>query len=146
MAKFYITTPLYYVNAAPHIGHSYTNIAADTLARFHRERGDDVYFLTGTDEHGQKIAKSASQAGMKELEFADRMVSVFAGLWETLEISYDDFIRTTEKRHREAVRRVLEILYKANDIYPAVYEGWYCTPCETFWTELQVTEGLCPDC
>jgi methionyl-tRNA synthetase len=146
VSKFYITTPLYYVNAAPHIGHSYTNIAADTLARFYRERGSDVYFLTGTDEHGQKIAKSASQAGLKELEFADRMVSVFAGLWKTLEISYDDFIRTTEKRHRETVRNVLEILYKANDIYPAVYEGWYCTPCETFWTELQVSEGLCPDC
>ena len=144
--KFYLTTPLYYINSTPHIGHSYTNIAADTLARFHRQLGEDVYFLTGTDEHGQKIAKAAAEAGLKEKDFADKMVSVFVELWKSLDISYDDFIRTTEKRHTDTVKNVLDILYKNKDIYPDKYTGWYCTPCETFWTDSQAPDNLCPDC
>lgn len=145
--KFYITTPLYYINSPPHIGHSYTNIAADVLARFHRQLGEDVYFLTGTDEHGQKIAKSARDAGESEKVFADKMALVFIELWKSLDISYDDFIRTTEERHTLAVKNVLNTLYENKDVYLEPYEGWYCTPCETFWTDLQVqSAGLCPDC
>ena len=144
--KFYLTTPLYYINSSPHIGHSYTNIAADTLARFHRQLGEDVYFLTGTDEHGQKIAKAAAQANLNENDFADKMVSVFVELWKSLDISYDDFIRTTEKRHTDTVKKVLDILFKNKDIYPDKYAGWYCTPCETFWIDSQIVDNLCPDC
>lgn len=144
--KFYITTPLYYVNSAPHIGHSYTNIAADTIARFHRQLGEDVYFLTGTDEHGQKIAKSAYDAGLSEKVFTDKMVSVFIELWKDLNISYDDFIRTTDERHINTVKNVLNILYKNKDLYIAQYEGYYCTPCETFWMDLQIKGNACPDC
>lgn len=145
--KFYITTPLYYVNSFPHIGHSYTNIAADALARFHRRLGEDVYFLTGTDEHGQKIAKSAQEAGLSEKVFTDKMASVFIQLWKALDISYDDFIRTSEERHSLTVKNVLNILYENEDVYLDAYEGWYCTPCETFWTDLQLKNaGLCPDC
>ncbi len=150
MAKrFYITTPLYYVNASPHIGHSYTTIAADTLARFQRAAlgKDNVWLLTGTDEHGQKIQKAADEARLKPLEFADKAALTFRQLWKDLNISYDDFIRTSEKRHRDCVTRVLEILYQKGDIYQSKYEGWYCTPCESFWTESQVLAGnLCPDC
>ena len=146
--KFYITTPLYYVNASPHIGHSYTNIAADCLARYMRRRlgSDNVWFLTGTDEHGQKVERAAQGAGLNPQEFADQMISNFKRLWETLCITYNDFIRTTEERHISCVQRILEILYKKQDIYPAKYEGWYCTPCETFWTKTQVKEQVCPDC
>lgn len=144
--KFYITTPLYYVNAAPHIGHSYTNIAADTLARARRARGDEVYFLTGTDEHGQKIQKASDDAKMDPQAFSDKMVLQFRDLWKALDISYDDFIRTTEPRHMKVVQRVLEILHKKGDIYEDKYEGWYCTPCETFWIESQIIDKLCPDC
>lgn len=146
--KFYITTPLYYVNASPHIGHSYTNIAADTLARRMRGRigKDNVWFLTGTDEHGQKIQKAAEEAGLKPQEFADKMVMQFRGLWEKLNISYNDFIRTTEERHIRVVQRALEILHGKEDIYEGKYEGWYCTPCETFWLEPQIDGQACPDC
>lgn len=144
--KFYITTPLYYVNAMPHIGHSYTNIAADALARFHRQQGEDVYFLTGTDEHGQKIARAAQEANLTEKAFADKMCMVFTALWKVLEISYDDFIRTTDERHIKTVKNILEILYKRKDIYLDTYEGWYCVPCETFWTDVQAQGNLCPDC
>ena len=144
--KFYITTPLYYVNASPHIGHSYTNITADTLARFKRKAGCEVYFLTGTDEHGQKMQKAADEAKLTPQEFADKMVPQFKNLWQALNISYDDFIRTTEERHVKTVQRVLEILYKKGDIYQGKYEGLYCTPCETFWLESQAAGDLCPDC
>ncbi|MFH1441340.1 MAG: methionine--tRNA ligase [Candidatus Omnitrophota bacterium] len=139
--KFYITTPLYYVNASPHIGHSYTNIAADSIARFMRRLlgNDNVWLLTGTDEHGQKIQKAACEAGLSPKEFADKTVCQFKGLWEKLNISYNDFIRTTEDRHIKAVQKVLEILHKKGDIYQDKYEGWYCTPCETFWIESQLT-------
>jgi len=146
--KFYITTPLYYVNASPHIGHSYTNIAADSLARYMRRvLGDGkVWFLTGTDEHGQKIQKAADEAKLSPQEFADKMVLQFKNLWKGLNISHNDFIRTTEERHVVCVHRVLEILYKKGDIYQDNYEGWYCTPCETFWAESQVIDKTCPDC
>ncbi|MDD5255627.1 MAG: methionine--tRNA ligase [Candidatus Omnitrophica bacterium] len=147
-SKFYITTPIYYVNAAPHIGHSYTTIAADTLARYHRRLlGEkNVRFLTGTDEHGQKIQRAAEAAGLSPLEFTDTIVPIFRKLWEKLNISYDDFIRTTEERHVRTVQRVLSILKSKGEIYPSQYEGWYCTPCETFWMEKQLEEGHCPDC
>ena len=146
--KFYITTPLYYVNASPHIGHSYTNIAADCLARYMRRvLGDkNVWFLTGTDEHGQKIQKAADEAELNPQEFVDKMVLQFKGLWQALNISYNDFIRTSEQRHVITVQRVLEILYQKGDIYQGRYQGWYCTPCETFWIESQITNGSCPDC
>lgn len=146
MSKFYITTPIYYINASPHIGHSYTSIAADTIARFRRHKGDEVYFLTGTDEHGQKIKKAADEAGLTPIAFADKMVSQFADLWKGLNVSYDDFIRTTQDRHVRTVQRILEILYKKGDIYEDKYEGWYCTPCETFWLESQLVNMACPDC
>ncbi len=147
-SKFYITTPIYYVNAAPHIGHSYTSIAADTLARcMRRELGEDkVWFLTGTDEHGQKIQKAADEAHQTPQEFVDAVVVKFRGLWESLNISNNDFIRTTQERHIVTLRRALELLYRSGDIYRDTYQGWYCTPCETFWTEGQLTDQSCPDC
>lgn len=146
--KFYITTPLYYVNASPHIGHSYTNIAADCLARYMRQvlGEENVWFLTGTDEHGQKIQKAAVELKLSPQEFADKMVGQFKNLWEKLDISYNDFIRTTQERHIKTVQRSLEILNDKDQIYSAEYEGWYCTPCETFWTKLQLKENKCPDC
>lgn len=146
--KFYITTPLYYINGSPHIGHSYTTGAADTLARFMRAKigRENVWFLTGTDEHGLKIQKAADEAGLSAQEFSDKIVVKFKDLWKELDISYDDFIRTTEKRHTDTVQRVLNILYKKGDIYESKYEGWYCTPCESFWIETQLENGLCPDC
>jgi len=144
--KFYITTPLYYVNASPHIGHSYTTIAADTLARFMRLRGKDVFFLTGTDEHGQKIVRVAEAEGLSPQEFVDKIAPRFGELWKTLSISYDYFIRTTEPRHNKAVQYILSSLYDKKDIYLAEYVGWYCTPCETFWTKTQISSPICPDC
>jgi len=145
---FYITTPIYYVNASPHIGHSYTSIAADVLSRFKRaELGKgNVRFLTGTDEHGQKIQKAAEAAGLSAQSFVDRTSQQFRGLWETLGVSYDDFIRTTEERHVKFVQKVLDILFRKGDIYEGKYEGLYCTPCETFWLQSQAEGGLCPDC
>lgn len=146
--KFYITTPIYYVNASPHIGHSYTNIAADTLARYKRDKlgQDNVWFLTGTDEHGQKIQKAADDAKLSPKEFVDKVVSTFKELWIKLDISNNDFIRTTQERHIKTVQRVLSILKDKGVIYEGKYEGWYCTPCETFWPKLQVTDNFCPDC
>lgn len=151
--KFYLTTPLYYVNSRPHIGHSYTNIAADTLARWHRLSGKKVFFLTGTDEHGQKIARAAQAEGMEPQAFTDKISQTFRDLWKALNVTEDEFIRTTEPRHKEAVRRVWMKLNERGDIYQAPYSGYYCTPCETFLTEEVVrqmqAEGkeiLCPDC
>ena len=148
MKRFYVTTPIYYVNASPHIGHSYTSIAADTLARYYRRSlgKDNVWFLTGTDEHGQKIQKAADEANLSPQQFVDKIVPQFKNLWKVLDISYDDFLRTTEERHIKFVQEVFDILNKKGDIYESKYEGWYCTPCETFWTELQITDNLCPDC
>jgi len=146
MPKFYITTPLYYVNASPHIGHSYTNIACDTLARYKRLMGYEVLFVTGTDEHGQKIKEAAESKGMDPKAFVDTVAPVFLRLWKKLNISYDDFIRTTEKRHEDVVKVVLDALYKNGDLYEGEYSGWYCTPCESFWIKSQLMDGSCPDC
>lgn len=143
---FYITTPIYYVNDVPHIGHAYTTIAADTMARFKRMCGFDVLFATGTDEHGQKIAKSAEQLGIKPQELADKVVVKFKKLWPILNIQPDDFIRTTEQRHIMVVQKIFSRLYEKGDIYKGEYEGWYCVPCETFWPESQIEGNVCPDC
>ncbi|MDP2939583.1 MAG: methionine--tRNA ligase [Candidatus Omnitrophota bacterium] len=144
--KFYITTPIYYINASPHIGHSYTNIASDCLARYYRLKGYKVHFLTGTDEHGQKVQQSAINKGLQPRDFADKAVLVFKELWQKLNISYDDFVRTTDERHIKIVQRALEILYRRGRLYEDLYEGWYCTPCETFWQETQLDSQNCPDC
>lgn len=149
-SKYYLTTPLYYVNSKPHIGHSYTEIAADTLARFHRLCGDKVLFVTGTDEHGQKVDKAAQAAGLAPAVFTDKISESFKELWQTLNISYDDFIRTTEPRHIAAVQAVWMKLHDKNEIRKDIYRGLYCTPCENFWIESQVLKEngqlLCPDC
>jgi methionyl-tRNA synthetase len=144
--KFYITTPIYYVNDVPHIGHAYTTIAADTLARYHRLRGDDVFFLTGTDEHGQKVEKAAQERRLTPKAHADSMTVNFQRLWEKLEITNDAFIRTTDKEHVAVVQELLQKLYDNGEIERRTYEGWYCTPDERFWTEKEIVEGKCPDC
>ena len=148
MAKtFYVTTPIYYVNDVPHIGHAYTTIAADALARYKRLNGYDCFFLTGTDEHGQKVETTAQAAGQAPLELADKVVERFKGLWNTLHISADDFIRTTQERHYKAVAALYQRVWEKGDIYLGDYEDWYCTPCETFWTQTQLVNGnTCPDC
>ena len=143
---FYVTTPIYYVNDVPHIGHAYTTIAADVLARYKRLQGYGVFFLTGTDEHGQKVEKAAQERGIDPKTHCDEMVKRFQSLWERLNISNNDFIRTTEERHRTVVQKVLQDLYDRGKIYQASYEGWYCVPCERFWTEKDLTDGKCPDC
>jgi methionyl-tRNA synthetase len=144
---FYITTPIYYVNDVPHIGHAYTTVAADTMARYKRLIGEDVYFLTGTDEHGQKVEKTAADKGLKPQEFVDSIVPRYKELWKLLNISNDDFIRTTEERHKKAVQHLFKVLQDKGDIYKGEYEDWYCIPCESFWTSLQLKEGnKCPDC
>ncbi|HHT46967.1 MAG TPA: methionine--tRNA ligase [Firmicutes bacterium] len=143
---YYITTPIYYPSNKLHIGNSYTTVAADALARFKRLTGYDVRFLTGTDEHGQKIQRSAAEAGKDPQDFVDEIVAWIKDLWSALDISYDDFIRTTEPRHKEAVAKIFDRLYQQGDIYRGRYEGWYCTPCESFWTARQAEDGNCPDC
>lgn len=143
---FYITTPLYYVNAKPHIGHAYTNILCDTFARYRRFRGEDVFFLTGTDEHGTKIEKAAREQKKEPRQYVDDMVPEFKKLWEILGIKYDYFIRTTDESHKKIVQNILRNLEQKGEIYKASYKGWYCTPCESFWTKLQLFEGKCPDC
>jgi methionyl-tRNA synthetase len=143
---FYVTTPIYYVNDVPHIGHAYTTLAADVLARYKRLMGFDVFFLTGTDEHGQKVEKAANTAGETPLELADRVMKRFQSLWEKLEISNTDFIRTTQERHKKGVAALFERVMEKGDIYLGEYEDWYCTPCETFWTETQLIDYKCPDC
>jgi len=145
--RYYLTTPIYYVNDEPHLGHAYTTVAADALARYMRLRGGDVFFLTGTDEHGQKVERAARERGERPIELADRMVDRFKALWGRLEISNDDFIRTTEDRHKRATQLFFQQIYERGDIYKGTYEGWYCTPCETFIPETQMEEGnTCPDC
>lgn len=146
MGKFYLTTPIYYPSDKLHIGHAYTTVIADALARYHRQIGDDAYFLTGTDEHGQKIQRRAEAAGKSPQEFVDEIVKGIKSLWQLLKISNDDFIRTTEERHVKRVQEIFCRLHEQGDIYKSEYEGWYCTPCETFWLERQLVEGRCPDC
>ncbi|RKY64823.1 MAG: methionine--tRNA ligase [Candidatus Latescibacterota bacterium] len=146
MSKFYITTPIYYVNDEPHLGHAYTTILADTLARYHRLFGDDVFFLTGLDEHGQKVQQAAQSRGIPPQQHCDEMAERFVGLWRRLSVSNDDFLRTTQERHVKAVQRLLQVLYDRGEIYKAPYEGWYCVPDERFWTEKDLTDGKCPEC
>ncbi|MBR4149865.1 MAG: methionine--tRNA ligase, partial [Firmicutes bacterium] len=143
---FYITTPIYYPSDNLHIGHTYCTVMADAMARFKRLEGYDVMFLTGTDEHGQKIQNKAKEAGVTPQEYVDKIVAGIKDLWATMEISYDDFIRTTEPRHVKRVQDIFMRMYKKGDIYKSEYEGWYCTPCESFWTESQLVDGKCPDC
>jgi methionyl-tRNA synthetase len=142
---FYLTTPIYYVNALPHLGHAYTTIAADTMARYRRLAGDDVWFLTGTDEHGDRIAEIAAAAGVAPLAYADRISAQFRQTWDRLGIRYDDYIRTTEERHKVVVRSILQTLWDAGEIYLGRYGGHYCFGCERFYTEKEIVDGKCPD-
>lgn len=143
---FYITTPIYYPSDKLHIGHAYTTVAGDAMARYKRLRGYDVWYLTGTDEHGQKIERRAKDNDKTPLQFVDDIVVGIKELWSKLEISNDDFIRTTEERHKKVVERIFDQLLKQDDIYKGTYEGWYCTPCESFFLERQLVDGKCPDC
>ncbi|HOB09580.1 MAG: methionine--tRNA ligase [Limnochordia bacterium] len=144
--KFYITTPIYYPSDKLHIGHAYTTVVADSLARWHKFLGKEVRFLTGSDEHGQKIQRIAQEKGVSPQEYVDRIVASFKDLWKRLNIEYDDFVRTTEPRHERAVQEVFRRIYEKGDIYKSTYKGWYCTPCETFWLESKLVDGNCPDC
>ncbi len=144
--KYYISTPIYYPSSNLHIGHTYCTVMADAMARYKRMTGYDVMFLTGTDEHGQKIQEIADKAGVTPQEYVDNVVAGIKDLWKTMEISYDDFIRTTEDRHIKRVQALFMKMYEKGDIYKGEYEGLYCTPCESFWTESQLVDGCCPDC
>lgn len=144
--RFYVTTPIYYVNDIPHIGHAYTTIAADVLARYHRLLGQDVFFLTGTDEHGQKVEKAALGKGRSPKEHADLLVENFKAIWKRLDISNDAFIRTTDPNHIKTVQGLLQMLWDRGEIEKRSYAGWYCTPDERFWTEKDLVNGNCPDC
>lgn len=143
---FYITTPIYYPSNKLHIGNSYTTVAADAIARFKRALGYDVWFLTGTDEHGQKIQRQAALAGKPAQEFVDEIVCWIKDLWRVLDIDHDDFIRTTEPRHKQKVAKIFNRFYEQGDIYKGQYRGWYCTPCESYWQERELQDGTCPDC
>jgi methionyl-tRNA synthetase len=145
-SKFYITTPIYYVNDIPHIGHAYTTLAADILARYNRLKGKEVFFLTGTDEHGQKVEKSAQEKGRTPKEHADLLVINFQNLWSKLNIAYDAFIRTTDREHVLTVQSLLQHLYEKGEIEKRLYSGWYCIPDERFWTEKDLIDGNCPEC
>lgn len=144
--KFYITTPIYYPSGKWHIGTCYTTIICDALARYKRMQGYDVFYLTGTDEHGQKIQKVAAAANTPVKDYIDGVVEELKKLWKLLDISYDKFIRTTDEEHMQAVQKIFTKLYEKGDIYKSNYEGWYCTPCEAFWTKTQLVDGKCPDC
>ena len=144
--KYLITTPIYYPSGKWHIGHCYTTVICDALARFHRMKGEDVFFSTGTDEHGQKVEKEALKRGVTPLEFITPLVDEIKEMWKTLDISYNRFIRTTDPEHVECVRKVFQKLYDSGDIYKAEYEGYYCVPCESMWTQAQLVAGKCPDC
>jgi methionyl-tRNA synthetase len=146
LGKFYITTPIYYVNDKPHIGHAYTTIAADVLARWHRLKGDKVFFLTGTDEHGEKVASAAEKAGQTPKQFVDSIVSTYITTWEKLGVEYDRFIRTTDPDHVNIVQEFVKKMVDNGDVYKGQYEGWYCVSDESFWTELQLKDGKCPEC
>lgn len=144
--SFYITTPIYYPSAKLHIGHAYCTTIADAVARFKRLTDHDVFFLTGSDEHGQKIQQKAEEEGVTPIAYVDKIVAGFQGLWQKLHISNDDFIRTTEERHRRVVQEIFRRIYEKGDIYKGKYKGLYCTPCESYWTERQLADGKCPDC
>ena len=144
--RFYISTPIYYPSDRLHIGHAYTTVVADSLARWHKFAGRKVLFVTGSDEHGQKIERIAKAKGVQPQEYVDAIVSTFKQLWKRLNVEYDDFVRTTEPRHHKAVQTVFQKIYEKGDIYKSTYKGWYCTPCETFWVETKLQDGNCPDC
>lgn len=144
--KYYITTPIYYPSGKWHLGTCYTTVICDALARFKRMQGYDVFYLTGTDEHGQKIEQKAREAGLPPKEYVDKQVQTLVDLWKLLDISYDKFIRTTDKEHVETVKKIFNKLYEQGDIYKGEYEGWYCVQCESFWTKTQLKDGKCPDC
>ena len=144
--KFYITTPIYYPSDKLHIGHSYTTVACDALARYKRAQGYDVMFLTGTDEHGQKIQDKAAAKGVTPKQYVDEIVATVKDLWKTMDVSYDRFIRTTDDYHVQSVQKIFTALYEKGDIYKSTYKGMYCKPCESFWTEAQLKDGCCPDC
>ncbi len=143
-SKFYVTTAIDYVNAAPHVGHAYQKIIADILARWHRLKGEDVFFLTGTDEHGQKIAKSAAEANKKPQKFVDDVSLKFKEAWKVLNLDYDKFIRTTDKDHEKKVQNFIKVMYKKGDIYKGKYSGLYCVDCEAYYTEKDLINGKCP--
>lgn len=144
--SFYISTPIYYPSAKLHIGHTYSTVAADSIARFKKLTGHDVFFLTGTDEHGQKIQEAAKNAGMEPKEYVDGIVADIVKLWDVMNINYDKFIRTTDAYHEESIKNIFKKLYDNGDIYKSYYEGLYCTPCEAYWTSSQAKDGKCPDC
>ena len=145
--RCYVTTPIYYASGRVHIGNSYSTVVADAYARYHRLKGDDTFFLTGMDEHGQKIEEAASKKGQSPQEFVDEIADFTSGLWKNLKITNDDFIRTSQERHVKVVQDIFEQLLASGDIYLGAYEGWYCTPCESFWTDTQVgPDHICPDC
>ncbi len=144
--KYYITTPIYYPSGNAHLGHGYSTVAADVVARYRRMQGYDVMFLTGTDEHGQKIEINAGKEGLTPKEYVDKIAGQFKKLWETLEITNDKFIRTTDDYHKKAVQKIFKTLFDKGEIYKGKYSGWYCTPCESFFTKAQIEEGKCPDC
>ena len=144
--KYYITTAIAYTSSKPHVGNTYEAVLADSIARFKREQGYDVFFQTGTDEHGQKIEEKASAAGKTPKQYVDEVSDEIKKIWDLMDVSYDKFIRTTDEAHEKQVQKIFDKFYKNGDIYKGSYEGWYCTPCESFWTESQLVDGKCPDC
>ena len=144
--KFYVTTPIYYPSGRFHIGTAYTTVLADSIKRYHELNGEDCYMLTGTDEHGQKIEQKAKEAGKTPKEYVDEMAQMAKELWAKMKIEYDDYIQTTEPRHEKIVQKIFERFLAQGDIYKGEYEGLYCVPCETYFTETQLIDGKCPDC
>jgi len=144
--KFYVTTPIYYPTASPHLGNAYTTLAADVISRWYKLLGYDVFFLTGTDEHGQKLAEAAKKEGMEPKQYVDMLVEKFKEAWKKLNIAYDGFIRTTDKKHEEIVKKIIKKIYDNGDLYKGYYEGFYCIPCESYWTEKDLVDGKCPSC
>ncbi|MBQ8345483.1 MAG: class I tRNA ligase family protein, partial [Clostridia bacterium] len=144
--KFYVTTAIAYASGKPHFGNTYEIIMTDAVARYKKARGYDVFFCTGTDEHGQKIEKYAEKAGVTPKAYVDRVAGEIKTIWDRMNTSYDYFIRTTDQNHEETVRKIFTRFYRQGDIYMDYYEGWYCTPCEAFFTETQVVDGKCPEC
>ncbi|ETR69552.1 MAG: hypothetical protein OMM_09496 [Candidatus Magnetoglobus multicellularis str. Araruama] len=142
---FYVTTPIYYVNAKPHLGHAYTTIVADVAHRFHKMKNDNTFFLTGTDEHGDKVVKAAEQENMTTRDYVDYISGLFQNLWPDLSVAYSQFIRTTDPNHMKTVSDILQKIYDAGDIYFSEYEGLYCFGCERFYTERELVNGVCPD-
>ena len=143
---YYITTAIAYTSGKPHIGNTYEIVLADAIARFKREQGYDVRFMTGTDEHGQKIEEKAVAAGVSPKAYVDEVAAVIRDIWDLMNTSYDKFIRTTDEQHEKQVSKMFRKMYEKGDIYKGYYESWYCTPCESFWTDSQLVDGNCPDC